>query len=147
MHKRASLSLSAAVIATLTLCLPALAAETSPSGPGAAGGPEHQEPKKAAPKPPAPRPAATDDPYRCHPSEDVACTVVRETSQGTVIVTVRPRGRSALTPAWMVVSGTPPSPGPHPGGTVYVVPNTTADAEPTPHQAALVSSNGAPILD
>jgi hypothetical protein len=44
-----------------------------------------------------------------------------------------------------VISGAPPSAGQHPGGTVYVVPNATTNAPP--HQAALISPNGAPILD
>jgi len=157
MDKRTSLSVSVVVIATLAafaglmvgLSARAPAAETSPSGPGERG-PDHLMPKRAtlaANQPVAPRLAPADDPYRCHPSEDISCTVVRETAQGTLIVTVRPGGRSALTPAWMVISGTPPTPGPHPGGTVYVVPNTSADAEPMPHQAALMPANGAPILE
>jgi hypothetical protein len=95
----------------------------------------------------APRPPSADDPYRCHPSEDVSCTVVRETAQGTLIVTVRPKGHSGVIPAWVVISGTPPSPGPHPAGTVYVVPNGPPDAEAMAPQVALAPPNRAPILD
>ena len=92
--------------------------------------------------------AADDDPYRCHPSEDVACTIVRETAHGTLIVTMRPAGPAAPTPAWMVISGTPPTIGPHPGGTVYVVPSATFADPPSPgHQVALMPANGAPILE
>jgi hypothetical protein len=144
MYKHTSLSV-AAIIATLTLGLPALAAETSPAGP-VAPAPEHRAaPKKVATQPVAPRPAAAEDPYRCNQA-DVSCTVVRETAQGTLIVTVRPTGQSAIIPAWLVISGAPPSPGPHPGGKVYVVPSS-AEPEPTAHQAALTYVNGAPILD
>lgn len=156
MDKRTSMSRSAVVVITLVVAIagfgfglgsPARAAETSPSGPGERG-PEHLAPKKpAANQPMAPRPTAAEDPYRCHPTEDVSCTVVRETLQGTLIVTMRPGSHSDYAPAWMVISGAPPSPGPHPGGTVYVVPNTTADAEPMPHQAVLLPANGAPILE
>jgi len=146
MSKRTVLSVSAAVVAALTICVPALATETSPSGAeagAAAPPPEAPVAKKAAP---VPRPAPADDPYRCHPSQDVSCTVVRETSQGTLIVTMRPKGQSGRAPAWIVVSGAPPSGGPHRGGTVYVVPSD-ADAEPMTRQAALMPPNGAPILD
>jgi len=146
MDERASLSFSAVLIASLTLCFPALGAETSAGAPGVPAA-EHQAAKKAAAAPVAPRPAAADDPYRCRPSEDVACTVVRETAQGTLIVTMRPARHSAVAPAWVVISGSPPSAGPHPGGTVYVVPNSPADGQTVPHQAALIPPNGAPILD
>ena len=145
MSKRASLFVSALVVALLAVRLPARAADTS-AAVSSEQSPEHRAPKKAAPPPPAPRAAAAEDPYRCHPSEDISCTVVRETSQGTLIVTLRPKGQSAGTPAWMVINGAPPSAGPHPGGTVYVVPNT-ADTELLAHQTAYRSANGAPILD
>ena len=144
MSTRTSLSVSAAVIATLVMCLPAVAAETGASGPGAPA-PEHRAPKKVANQPIAPRSPAAEDPYRCNPA-DISCTVVRETAQGTLVVTVRPTGQSAVIPAWLVISGAPPTPGPHPGGKVYVVPSTGGDAEPSP-QAVLANVNGAPILD
>jgi hypothetical protein len=133
MYNRTSLFVSAVILTTLTMRLPALAAETSAGGPNGSPpeGTEHRVPKKAVAQQAAPRPAEADDPYRCHPSEDISCTVVRETAQGTLIVTMRPKGQSALTPAWMVVSGAPPSPGPHPAGTIYVVPNT-ANPESVP---------------
>ncbi len=134
MDKRISLSVLAAVLATSTVAIPARAADTSVPG----------VQKKAAADPVAPRPAPPD-PYRCQPSQDISCTVVRETAQGTLIVTVRRGG--ARTPAWMVISGTPPSPGPHPGGTVYVVPASTAEAPPTDRQAVALSPNGAPIIE
>jgi hypothetical protein len=147
MSKRASLSVSAAAIATLAICLPARAAGTAAAPAQTTTQAPTQVPTKTPPPAPAPHPAPADDPFRCHPSQDIACTIVRETVQGTLIVTVRPKGRSGTAPAWTVVSGAPPSAGPHPGGTVYVVPSSGADGESTFHQAALMTSNGAPILD
>ena len=142
MDKRTSLSVSA-VVATLIMGLPALAAQTGPSRPPDQAA-EHQVAKKAAPQPAVPRPAPLD-PYRCQPSQDISCTVVRETAQGTLIVTMR-RAGPARPPAWTVISGAPPLPGQHPGGTVYVVPNGTPDPASSDHQAWLLP-NGAPILD
>jgi hypothetical protein len=146
MQKRTTLSVFAFVIATLAMCLPALADETNMSV-AEQPGPEQQAPQKTAAQPVAPRPVAADDPYRCHPSEDISCTVVRETTQGTLIVTRRPPRRSGRAPAWIVINAAPPSPGPHPGGTVYVVPNATPDVESVPHQVAWTTPNGAPIID
>jgi len=111
---------------------------------------EQHSPARVAPRkqaPPAVPAAADDDAYRCHPSEDIACTIVRETTHGTLIVTMRPAGPSAPTPAWMVISGSPPTVGPHPGGTVYVVPTVTFEPPPPGHQVALMPANGAPILE
>jgi hypothetical protein len=146
MDKPTSFTLSAAVIALLALCGPAGAAEAGAAD-AAKPVPEHAVRKKAATQPVAPHPAAAEDAYRCHPNEDIACTVVRETAAGTMIVTYRPAARSATTPAWMIVSGPPPSAGPQPGGTIYVVPTSTREPAPLPQQAALMYVNGAPILD
>jgi hypothetical protein len=91
---------------------------------------------------PAPAAVASDsDPYRCHPNEDVACTVVRETAQGLVIATFR--GRPEEGGSWTVVSSPPPGAPYTPGGTVYVVPSIprTAAAQPP------LPPNGAPIID
>lgn len=146
MDKRTSLSMSAAVIALLTTCVPARAAESRAADP-AKPAPEHAVRKKTTAQPVAPHPLAAEDAYRCHPSEDISCTVIRETAAGTMIVTLRPAGQSAVGPAWMVVSGVPPSPGPHPPGTIWVVPSSAGQAEPSPQEQALNSVNGAPILD
>ena len=147
MFNQTSHSVFAVVIAALTTSRPALATETTPAGTGqAAASAAPAVPQKANAAPAAPRPAA-ENPYRCNPSQDIACTVIRETAQGTLIVTMRQRGHSAVAPAWVVISGAPPSPGPHLGGTVYVVPNSTESAQPIPQQAAMIESNGAPILD
>ncbi len=138
MDKRVSLSVFAVVLATSAVGIPARAADTSlPSVPSV-------QKKAAAAQPVAPRPAPFD-PYRCQPSQDISCTVVRETAEGTLIVTMRRAG--ARTPAWMVISGAPPSQGPHPGGTVYVVPSSTAEAQPGDRQAVALSPNGAPIIE
>ncbi len=145
MFNQTSLSVFAVVIAALTTGGPALATETTPGGTGQAAA-EPAVPQKANAAPAAPRPAA-DNPYRCNPSQDLACTIVRETAQGTLIVTMRQKGHSAVAPAWVVISGAPPSSGPHLGGTVYVVPNSSESAQPIPQQAAAIASNGAPILD
>jgi hypothetical protein len=93
-----------------------------------------------APPPRMPR----SDPYRCQ-ADDVACTVVRETTRGLVVVTLRPQGTTARPAVWSVVSGTPPGADEALGGTVYVVPTTRPEprAELPPPGAA----NGAPILD
>ncbi|HVY37401.1 MAG TPA: hypothetical protein VHM31_05680 [Polyangia bacterium] len=146
MDKRTSLSMSAVVIVLMTW-VSARAAETrAADAPKPA--PEHAVRKKAATtQSVAPHPLAADDAYRCHPSEDISCTVIRETAGGTMIVTLRPAGQSAVSPAWIVVSGAPPSPGPHPPGTIWVVPSSTGQAEPSPQGQALNDVNGAPILD
>jgi hypothetical protein len=84
---------------------------------------------------------AAADPYRCHPYEDLACTVVRETVHGLVIATVRSAPEEAS--SWTIVSAAPPGTFAAPGGTVYIVPTAT--------RTAAVSSprppNGAPIID
>jgi len=99
----------------------------------------------AVPREHVARPAP--DPYRCHPMEDIACTVVRETPQGTVIVTMRPAGAAAKPAVWSVVSGTPPGPVGVTalGGTIYVVP--TVSPEPRADLQHPGPANGAPILD
>lgn len=134
MDNRTSLSVFAALAAALTIGVQARAAEPLA---------EHQVPSKTA-APAAPTP--TPDPYRCHPSQDISCTVVRETADGTLIITLRRRGPGARTPAWTVINGAPPSPPQVAGGTVYVVPNSTPEASSVNRQASL-SPNGAPILD
>ncbi|HVT06126.1 MAG TPA: hypothetical protein VHO67_01650 [Polyangia bacterium] len=146
MDKRTSLFMSAVVIALLTAWVPARAADTRAADP-AKPAPEHVVHKKTATQTVAPHPLAAEDAYRCHPSEDISCTVIRETAGGTMIVTFRPAGQSAVSPAWMVVSGAPPSPGPHPPGTIWVVPSSTDQAKPSAQEQALNSPNGAPILD
>jgi len=145
MDKRTSLSMSAVVIAVLTACVPARAAETRAADP-AKPAPEHAVRKKTTTAVAA-HPLVDEDAYRCHPSEDISCTVIRETAAGTMIVTLRPAAQSAVSPAWMVVSGVPPSAGPHPPGTIWVVPSSAGQAEPSPQEQALNSINGAPILD
>jgi hypothetical protein len=94
-----------------------------------------------------PAPPAADDAYRCHPSDDIACTVVRETAEGLVIATLRGPGAHTDPPNWSVVSGVPPAPVNGARGTVYVVP--TATFTPAYHGGSmpLPLPNGAPILD
>ena len=98
-------------------------------------------------------PGADSDMYRCHPNEDIACTVVRETPEGMTIVTMRPGGATAIPASWSVVSGTPPGANAYPGGIIYVVPqpptgpprfDATARSD---RDATLVTANDAPILD
>jgi len=137
-----------AVVAAMILTLGSLAgARTAFADPSGGGAPKKAAPATVHPAPPAP--AEADDAYRCHPSEDVACTIIRETAQGTLIVTMRPGGASSAAPAWTVISGAPPTLGPHPGGTVYVVPNASPSSETASwaHEAALMPANGAPILE
>jgi hypothetical protein len=102
-------------------------------------------PQPAPSPPPAPRPP---DPYRCHPKEDIACTVVRETARGMVIVTLRPSAAKSRPAAWSVVSGPPPGIPEAAGGTVYVVPTIQWPSEArTSQQPIVATANGAPILD
>ena len=138
--------MSAVVIAVLTACVPARAAETGAADP-AKPPPEHAVRKKTATQPVAPHRLVDEDASRCHPSEDISCTVIRETAAGTMIVTFRPAAQSAVSPAWIVVSGAPPSAGPHPPGTIWVVPSSTGQAEPSPQEQVVNYVNGAPILD
>jgi hypothetical protein len=107
--------------------------------------PARREPRRA--------PAQDNDPYRCHPNEDIACTVVRETAQGLTIITLRP-GRPA-TPmsaaSWSVVGSAPPGGTAYPGGIIYVVP--TVPTAPPQFQALaqtqelFTTANYAPILE
>jgi hypothetical protein len=112
-----------------------------------AADPARREPRRAA--------AVQDsDPYRCHPNEDIACTVVRETAQGMTIVTLRP-GRPAMpmsAASWSVVGAAPPGGTAYPGGIIYVVP--TVPTVPPQFQAlaqtqepAFTTANYAPILE
>ena len=100
---------------------------------------------------------------RCRPDEDIACTVVRETAQGVLIVTYRASARAAGASAserktWAVVSGAPAGASSATAGTVYVVPslpqNQVAATSPAtglaPGHASAVTvalPNGAPILE
>ncbi len=146
MNNRTSRAVVVLVAAVLMMTgLPARAAEpvSIPAGGQTA---EHPAPKKAPPALPAPRRARVD-PDGCQPAQDIACTVVRETAQGTLIVTMRRTGPAARPPAWIVVSGVPPTAGAHPGGTVYVVPNGPAEPPHADREAAVIAPNGAPILD
>src|SRR4051794_4108136 len=104
MHTRASRLSAAAAAATLTLALASAGfARTADHPPATAAN---------KPLPVAPPAGPPDDTGRCHPQEDIACTVVRETARGTVIVTVRSFGGSATapSPSWTVISGAPPVP-------------------------------------
>ena len=105
--KRTSLSMSAVVIAVLTACVPARAAETGAADP-AKPPPEHAV-RKIATQPVAPHRLVDEDAYRCHPSEDTPVRSFARRPAGTMIVTLRPAGQSAVSPAWIVVSGAPPS--------------------------------------
>jgi hypothetical protein len=117
-----------------------------PAAARVAADPARREPRRAA--------AQDSDPYRCHPNEDIACTVVRETAQGMTIVTLRP-GRPAMpmsAASWSVVGGAPPGGTAYPGGIIYVVP--TAPIVPPQFQAlaqtqepAFTTANYAPILE
>jgi hypothetical protein len=117
-----------------------------PAAARAAADPARREPRRAA--------AQDNDPYRCHPNEDIACTVVRETAQGMTIVTVRP-GRPAMpmsAASWSVVGAAPPGGTAYPGGIIYVVP--TVQTVPPQFQAlaqtqepAFSTANYAPILE
>jgi hypothetical protein len=94
-----------------------------------------------------PRPVRPPDPYRCRPSEDIACTVVRETPSGIVIMTMRSPGAAARPVVWSVVSGRPPGAPDLEGGTVYVVPTSPPYPEARATLPPLGPANGAPILD
>jgi hypothetical protein len=92
----------------------------------------------------SPSPSTTE----CHLAEDIACTIVRETADGTLIVTIHPGGMSAPAPAWSVISGAPPGTWTRTGGTIYVVPTLTMVSNAGGgDQAVLVTANGAPILE
>jgi len=104
---------------------------------------------------------------RCRPDEDIACTVVRETAQGVLIVTYRAAastagGAASERKTWAIVSGTPAGASSASAGTVYVVPslpqNQVAATGHSPgHSPGLPPGlppavtvalpNGAPILE
>jgi len=118
-----------------------LAATTGPARLG--GDPARREPRRANP--------GDSDAYRCHPNEDIACTVVRETAQGMTIVTMRPGGQASSAASWSVVSGTPAGATAFPGGIIYVVP-TVSPAPPqfqamAQTQEPTYTANNAPILE
>jgi hypothetical protein len=141
------LLVAAAAVVTGTSSHEARAQETRPAPPATrpplarASTAVVRRPAEAKPAPPATSATPDPDPYRCHPNEDIACTVVRETLQGLVIATFRGRPEEAGT--WTVVSSPPPGAPYTPGGTVYVVPSIprTAAAQPP------LPPNGAPIID
>jgi hypothetical protein len=93
-------------------------------------------------RPPARLASAGGDQYRCHPDEDIACTIVRETSRGLVISTVRPIRTQG---SWSVVSGVPAGSEMVTGGTIYVVPSAAAVTRD--RDESITYPNGAPILD
>jgi len=151
------LRLAGALLCAAVLTAAPAAAQAPPAPQASSGPPVSSLPKdpKASPPAVAAKPAAArervarpaPDPYRCHPTEDIACTVVRETPQGTVIVTMRPAGAVTKPAVWSVVSGTPPGPAGVTalGGTIYVVP--TSSPEPRADFTHPGPANGAPILD
>ena len=102
-----------------------------------------REPRRAA--------TADNDVYGCHPNEDLACTVVRETAAGMTIVTMRPGGAGSPPASWSVVSGTPAGASAYPGGIIYVVPTVPTRPprfEPGAGQRdGFLTANDAPILD
>jgi hypothetical protein len=109
-----------------------------------------------AERPPDARPAAGSDldaPERCRPEQDIACTIVRETRRGVVVVTFRPAAAGLERAAWSVISGAPAggSAGGTPGGTIYVVPALAQNQTPPPSPNSLALNiplpNGAPIID
>ncbi|HEX3695190.1 MAG TPA: hypothetical protein VH374_07355 [Polyangia bacterium] len=106
---------------------------------------------------------ATDALYRCHLDEDTACTIVRQTAQGVVILTYRPPGIASSTSSWSVVINEPTGASQivRPG-TVTIVPpegaaKSTGDALTSPtapppfstssKAASAAIPNGAPIID
>jgi hypothetical protein len=122
----------------------AAATSTSASPAGAHAGPPRREARRPA--------TADNDAYRCHPNEDIACTVVRETATGMTIMTMRPGGGIAPPSSWSVVSGTPPGASAYPGGIIYVVPTTPTgaprfEAGTGERDGMLATANDAPILD
>jgi hypothetical protein len=95
------------------------------------------------------RAGGDEDLYRCHLDEDTACTVVRQTPQGVVVLSYRSAVAGDKPEGWSVVIGNgmvgsraaPP-------GTVMIVPATPA--VPMASSGARSSSpapNGAPILE
>lgn len=92
---------------------------------------------------------------RCRPEEDIACTVVRETAQGVLIVTYRASAATGGAAAserktWAVVSGAPAGASSANAGTVYVVPSLPQNQVAATGHAATVTvalPNGAPILE
>ncbi|HEY2902617.1 MAG TPA: hypothetical protein VGL59_18675 [Polyangia bacterium] len=106
---------------------------------------------------------ATDALYRCHLDEDTACTIVRQTARGVVVLTYRPPGVVPSSSSWSVVINEPTgaSQTVRPG-TVTIVPpdgaaKATGDALSSPtapppfalptKAASAAIPNGAPIID
>jgi hypothetical protein len=101
----------------------------------------------------SPERADGDGSSRCRPEEDIACTVVRETAQGVLIVTYRASATGTAATerkTWAVVSGAPAGASAASAGTVYVVPSLPQNqVAATGHSLAVTASlpNGAPILE
>jgi hypothetical protein len=102
---------------------------------------------------PADARADGDASSRCRPDEDIACTVIRETAQGVLIVTYRASATGAAATerkTWAVVSGAPAGAPAASAGTVYVVPSLPQNqVAATGHSATATAAlpNGAPILE
>lgn len=61
----------------------------------------------------APAATAAEAPPRCHPDEDLACAVVRETPAGVWVWTERFEDPGPASPAWsLAIGGVPVSPPP-----------------------------------
>ena len=100
---------------------------------------------------------AADTMYRCHPDEDMACTIVRQTGRALIVLTYRPSGAEIGQP-WSVMINDPGGASQivRPG-TVTIVPNEVAQgktlvdcAPPMPLPAPAGGGplpNGAPIID
>ena len=121
----------------------AASAPPKPAGANPALEPAHRDARHGG--------VADADAYRCHPSEDIACTVVRETAHGVTVMTMRAGRSPSQAAAWSVVRGAPPGAVAYPGGIIYVVPTTPpASSE---YQALaqtpefVYTANNSPILE
>lgn len=161
-HTRGARTLTFAMALALALTLavadrtaateaPPMPSETAKPAGKAAAPSEKRASDARTPKKVSGAAAEEDAAYRCRPDEDIACTVVRETAQGVLIVTFRPAGTAQERKTWAVVSGTPTGVQAAGGGTVYVVPslpqNLAAGPFHSPGAVAASLPNGAPILE
>lgn len=84
----------------------------------------------------------TDDSPRCQPREDLACTVIRETRDGLVLVTKVYRPDDRVPPAWSLTFG-PPAP----ATPLTPPPIAQGPVQCNPPSQGILTANGAPVLD
>lgn len=120
-----------------------LPATAKPAGVNVAAGPGWRDAHRGV--------DADGDAYRCHPNEDIACTVVRETARGVTVTTMRPGRSPSQAASWSVVRGAPPGAVAYPGGIIYVVPTTSPAPSAFQGLAETIESaytaNNSPILE